>query len=188
VPEDYDPNISYALVVWLHPTGDPMEEAIRRIWPELCKKHHFIVLAPKAENPTGWLTSEADSIKGDIREMLRTYTIDRQKVVVHGMGNGANLALYLAFDARDLVRGAAAVGGVLPIEPKESVAHQRLSFFLIGGAKDPVVEGIRASKPKLTEKRFSVLYHEIADHGNGYVNDADLLRQLARWIDSLDRI
>jgi serine protease Do len=188
VPEDYDPNISYALVVWLHPIGDPMEPAIRRLWPELCQKHHLILLAPKAENPSGWLTSEADFIKADIRALLQDYTIDRQRVVVHGLGNGADLALYLAFDARDLVRGVAAVGGVLSQPPKENAADQRLAFFLIGGAKDPVIEGIRATPQKLSEKHFPVRYREIADHGNGYVSDAELLQELARWIDALDRI
>jgi S1-C subfamily serine protease/predicted esterase len=188
VPEDYDPNVSYALMVWLHPAGNPMERDISRLWAELCRKHHIIILGPKAENPTGWLTSEADDIKNDMREILAAYTIDRQKVFLHGMGNGGNLALYLAFDARDLVRGAATVGGVLTNPPKEHVPGQRLSFFLIAGTKDPAYEAIKASQPPLAEKRYPVIYRELPGHGNGYINDAELLRELARWADALDRI
>jgi S1-C subfamily serine protease/predicted esterase len=188
VPEDYDPNISYALLVWLHPRGDAMQENILRIWRDLCKQHRIILLGPKAENPTGWLTSEVDSIKGDIREMLANYTIDRQRIVLHGLGNGSSLALYMAFDARDLGRGVAAIGGVMQNQPKENLAHQRLSFFLVAGGKDPDFEAIKTNKPRLEEKRFPIISHELPDHGNGYLTDAELLRKLARWIDSLDRL
>jgi len=188
VPDDYDPNISYALLVWLHPRGDAMQENMLRIWRDLCKQHRIILLGPKAENPTGWLTSEVDSIKGDIREMLANYTIDRRRIVLHGLGNGATLAFWMAFDARDLVRGVATIGGVMQNEPKVNLAHQRLSFFLVAGGKDPDFEAIKANTPRLAEKRIPVLGHELAEHGNGYLNDAELLRKLARWIDSLDRI
>lgn len=188
VPEDYDPNISYALIVWLHPKGDAMQEAILRVWRDLCKERHFILLAPKAENPTGWLTSEADAIEADIREAIANYTIDRQRIVLHGHGQGATLAYFLAFDARDLVRGVASVGGVPPAPPKANAAHQRLSFFVMAGAKDPDIEAIRATEPQLTQKKFPVVYREVPDQGSGYLVDADFLRELVRWVDSLDRL
>jgi len=188
VPEDYDPNISYALVVWFHPAGDSMEAGIRKLWSGLAAKHRFIILAPKAENETGYITSEVDIIKADIREVLSHYTIDRQRVILHGMGNGGNLAFYLAFDMRDTVRGVATVGGALTNPSKPNVANQRCSFFLIAGARDPWIEAIRTSPPKLTEHNHPVIYKEIPDQGNGYILDADLMRQLIRWIDSLDRL
>ncbi len=189
VPEDYDPNISYALVVWLHPTGDTMTEAILRIWRELCGKHHFILLGPKSvTEELHWRTTEADDLKRDIRELLGQYTIDRQRIVVHGMGQGGNTAFFLGFDARDLVRGVATIGGMLQSQLKENIAGQRLSFFIVGGAKDPIIEGIRATQKRLAEKRFPVISHEIEDQGSGYFTDAERIRELARWIDSLDRL
>jgi S1-C subfamily serine protease/predicted esterase len=187
VPENYDPNISHALIVWLHPAGDALTTDMQRLWPDLCKKHYLIFLAPKAENPTGWLTSEVDLIKGDIRELMAEYTIDRQRVVAHGLGNGGTLALYLGFDARDRIRGVAAFGGLLQNLPKDT-SGPRLSFFLVGGTKDPAIEGIRAVKPQLAEKKFPVLYRELPDLGTGYVTDPGVLRELLRWIEGLDRI
>ena len=90
VPDDYDPNVSHGILVWLHPAGDPLEDVIKKTWRDLCSKHHLILLAPKAENPTHWLTSEADFVTGEIRKLMETYTVDPQRVVLHGMGNGAN--------------------------------------------------------------------------------------------------
>jgi S1-C subfamily serine protease/predicted esterase len=188
VPENYDPNVSHALVIWLHPRGDAMQEPMLRIWRELCEQQHLILFAPKAENPTGWLTSEADSIKGDVRNLLSTYTIDRQRIVLHGLGGGATLAYWLAFDARDLVRGVAAIGGTMLNEPKDSVAHQRLAFFLVAGGKDPDIEAIKTIKPRLTLKLYPVISEELPEHGNGYLTDAEQIRKMVRWIETLDRL
>ncbi len=188
VPEDYDPNISYALMVWLHPAGNPMAAPVQQAWKDLCKKHHIIVLAPNADNPTGWLTSEADAVKNDLREVLGQYTIDRQRVLTHGLGNGGDMALYVAFDTRDLIRAAASVGGVLQISPKDPAAGQRLSFYLVAGTRDPALENIRATRKKLEEKKYPVTFKEIPNLGTAYLEGAEAFAELARWIDSLDRL
>jgi S1-C subfamily serine protease/predicted esterase len=188
VPENYDANISYALMVWFHPAGDSMEAGMRKLWGDIATKHRFIILAPKAENETGYITSETDAIKADIRDILAQYTVDRQRVVLHGMGNGGNLAFYLAFDMRDTVRGVATVGGALTNPAKPNVANQRCSFFMVAGARDPWIDAIRASHPRLTQQNLPVIYKEIPEQGNGYILDADLIKQLTRWIDSLDRL
>src|SRR5207302_1105811 len=57
VPEDYDPNISYGVVIWLQPAGETMQEGILSVWKPVCNQHHLILMAPKAENAQGWLTS-----------------------------------------------------------------------------------------------------------------------------------
>jgi S1-C subfamily serine protease/predicted esterase len=187
VPENYDPNISHGLVIWLHPAGDTMEQAMLRLWQDLCKKHHLILYGPKAENPTGWLTSEADLIREDLRKIAAEYTLDRSRIVTHGLGQGASFALYLAFDARDQVRGAAVFGGALPNLPRD-LSGPPLSFFLVGGGRDPEIEAFRAVKPALEERKFPVHYRELPEHGNGYVTDPGVLRTLISWIEGLDRI
>jgi S1-C subfamily serine protease/predicted esterase len=188
VPETYDANISHGLVIWLHPPGDPMEEAILALWRDLCKKHHLILFAPKAENPTGWLTSEADLIREDLRTLQAEYTLDPARIVAHGLGQGASFALFLAFDASDLVRGVAGFGGELPELPKDTPAGLRLSFFLVGGGRDPEIEAFRAIAPALRARKLPVHLRELPEHGNGYVTDPGVLRALLSWIEGLDRI
>lgn len=187
VPETYDPNVSHGLIIWLHPPGDSMEQAMLRVWQDLCKKHHLILYGPKADNPTGWLTSEADFIKADLRKILADYTIDRSRIVTHGLGQGASFALYVAFDSREWVRGAAVFGGALPTLPRDLTGLQ-LSFFLVGGGRDPEIEAFRAIKPAMEERKFPVNYRELPEHGNGYVTDPGVLRSLLSWIEGLDRI
>lgn len=188
VPDDYDPNISYALLLWLHPAGkgkDKDIESFQEAWEDLCKDNHIIFVAPVSSNDRGWLGSEADGIQQIVKDVLGQYTIDRQRVVAHGMDVGGQMAFYLAFNSPGLFRGVATTGAILASQIKES-ADQRLAFFLAAGAKDPIVKDIQESKNKLADRRFSVVYREIPNMGHQYLNDTTLL-ELGRWVDSLDR-
>jgi S1-C subfamily serine protease/predicted esterase len=190
VPENYDPNVSHALVVWLHPAGKVSDrdiDAFINTWSGDCAGRHFIVLGPKAESETGWLASEAGIVLEEMQTVMDQYTIDPQRVVVHGMGNGGQMAFYLGFHSRNVVRGVAVTGAALSIEPPESALSQRLSFFVAAGDNDPLAKSILETKPKLAKQKFSVIYREIPNMGRQYL-DAQTLEELIRWIDSLDRL
>jgi poly(3-hydroxybutyrate) depolymerase len=190
IPENYDPNVSHALVVWLHPAGKVSDrdiEAFVNTWSGDCADRHFIVLGPKAENESGWLASEADVVLEEVQAVMEQYTIDPQRVVVHGMGNGGQMAFYLGFHSRNVVRGVAVTGAALTIQPPDNLPSQRLSFFVVAGDKDPLAKSIMETKPKLAKRKFSVVYREIPDMGRQYL-DAQTLEEIIRWIDSLDRL
>jgi S1-C subfamily serine protease/predicted esterase len=189
VPDDYDPNIAYALVVWLHPPGkgkDRETEALIADWEDFCSEQHVILACPRAESEAGWLGSEADFVLQVIRDLANEYTIDRQRVIAHGMGIGGQMAFYLGFNARDVIRGVVTTGAALNNPAKDNVANQRLSFFLIVGSKDPLAEAMAETRSKLIEHRFPVRYREVPDRGHQYLDRASL-HELVRWIDALDR-
>jgi S1-C subfamily serine protease/pimeloyl-ACP methyl ester carboxylesterase len=190
VPDNYDPNISYALVLWLHPVGKGKEkdfEDFKDMWEIDCTDRHMILVAPKADSDTGWVASEADALQQVVHEVMEQYTIDRQRVVAHGMGVGGQMALYLAFHSRDLVRGVATTGAVLSAsQPKTVVPNQPLSFFIVAGNKDPLVKAIAESKDRLVADKFSVVYRELGNHGTQYL-DEKTQAELVNWIDALDR-
>src|SRR5216684_9110700 len=185
VPEDYDPNIAYALLVWLHPAGKGTEKEIKKVantWDQICQDRHMILVCPQAQNETGWLRNEAGFILEVIQDLMSTYTIDRQRVVAHGWGSGGQQAFYLGFQARDVIHGVATTGAVLSGPVPDSAPNQRLSFFVVAGGKDPIAQAIAETKTKLTDKKLTVVYREIPDMGSQYL-DADTLAELARWID-----
>ncbi|HEV3079462.1 MAG TPA: PDZ domain-containing protein [Gemmataceae bacterium] len=189
VPENYDPNIAHALVIWLHPAGkakDKETETVLASWEDFCSDNHVILLCPRSESESGWLGSEVDFIQQVARDVIGEYTIDRQRVVAHGMGMGGQMAYYLAFNARNLVRGVAPVGAALSNPPKDNVANERLAFFITAGGKDPALPAIQEGKTRLAEHKFPVVYREIADRGSEYL-DAATLQELVRWLDALDR-
>jgi serine protease Do len=189
VPKDYDAGISYALVIWLHPAGKGREKETENLitaWEDFCNENHIILLCPRAESESGWLASEAEFIQQIAQDVMGEYTIDRQRIIAHGMGIGGQMAYYLGFNARDLIRGVATTGAVLTNPVKENVAGQRLSFFIVAGGKDPLAQAIAETKTKLSAHKYPVVFREIAEMGNQYF-DVVTLHELIRWIDSLDR-
>ncbi|MFL5339519.1 MAG: PDZ domain-containing protein [Gemmataceae bacterium] len=189
VPENYDPNVSHGLVIWLHAAGKGGKDAdnVVEIWQEYCERYHLILVGPRAENDSGWVASESEFIAGTARDLMNEYTIDRQRVVVHGMGIGGQMAFYLAFHARDLIRGVATSSAILATQVKETVQSQRLAFFVVAGGKDPLTPDIKKSQAALGEKKHPVIFREIAEMGREYL-DRKTLEEIIRWIDSLDRM
>jgi serine protease Do len=190
VPRNYDPNISYAMLIWLHPVGKDKkedDENIQDAWLDFCRNNHIILVAPKAENKTGWVSSESDVVAEVARDVMATYTVDKRRVVVHGMGVGGQFAYYLGFHNRDLVRGVAATGAGLANAAKEKLPNQPLAFYLHTGSKDPLKDSVVETRTKLIEQKYPVVYREDKDAGHQYLDDK-ALEELARWIDSLDRL
>ncbi|MFO0805368.1 MAG: PDZ domain-containing protein [Gemmataceae bacterium] len=188
VPDNYDPNTSHGVLVWFHPVGKAKDgELMARTFREFCEDHHYIVMGPKANNPQGWLPSETEAVVQDVRKVLAQYTTDKTRVVAHGMGNGGQMAFYVAFNARDVFRGVATLGATLGTPPKDNVANQPLAFHLSVGDKDPAIKDVEASKQALQEKRFPVVYRLMNESGKEYY-DLKIFTELLVWLDSLDRI
>jgi S1-C subfamily serine protease len=188
VPDDYDPNIAYALVVWLHPPGkhkDDDLESVAALWEEHCAANKLILVMPISENETGWLPGESNVVVESIRDTMKRYTIDPRRIVAHGLGIGGQMALHIGFSERELIRGVAVVGAVTT-NIKDNQAAQRLAFFLAAGELDPLAKSVAESRTKLAEKKYSVFYLEMANRGREYLEAAHL-HQLVRWIDLLDK-
>jgi serine protease Do len=192
VPRNYDPNRSYGLVVWLHPADVQGRDAddVTDIWAPYLREFNMIMVGPVSKAKEGWSPSELDGILSDVQDVTGQYTIDRQRVICHGPGIGGQMAYYLGFNAREVIRGVATHAAVLATQPKDTVPSQRLQFFIVAGEKDPIVKDIQGSKPKLTEKKYPVIYREIANLGKQYIDaeeDETTLQELLRWMDTLDR-
>ncbi len=188
VPENYDPNTAHALVVWLHPPGKHRDDDVddfTDLWSDYCKDQNIILVQPVSDKESGWVPSDLDFVLEAIRDVQNRYTVDRQRIVTHGLGVGGQMALYLGFQIRDLVRGVATSGAVAT-QVKENQPGQRLSFYLAGGDRDPIIKSIAESRSKLTQRNFPTVFRELPERGREYFPDA-VLRELVRWIDCLDR-
>ena len=190
VPKDYDPNTAYALVVWLHPAGRFKEDDMDKLsskWESYCEDNHIIMVCPTTEAENGWAPADSEFIQEAVKAATDGYTIDKRRIVAHGMGIGGQMAIYLGFHNRALFRGVATTGAALTGNPKERVANQSLAFFLAVGEKDPIKDAVKDTKAKLSENKFSVIHRVMADVGHEYLT-TDVLEELVRWIDSLDRM
>lgn len=189
VPKNYTPNVSHGLLLWLHDSGSGGRDAkdVVKTWERFCELHRCIIVGPKSGSNTGWVASETEGIIADLNDVLGQYTIDRQRIVAHGIGTGGQMAYYLGFNARQLIRGVATSSAALGTQPKDNVPGEPLAFFIVGGDKDPAIKDIRETRPQLVAKRFPVVYRELKDFGKQYL-DERTFAELQAWIDSLDRI
>jgi serine protease Do len=189
VPSDYNPEISYALVVWLHLPGsfsDDESEKVTDRWDDFCKENHIILAGPITEQEGGWTPSDTDLVLEAVRDATTNYTVDKNRIVAHGVGNGGQMAFSLAFRAREVFRGAATHGAVLA-EPLENLPEQRLAFYVAAGERDPVLKAIAETRAKLVNKNFPVLYRVFPNRGREYLDD-NAFAEMVRWIDALDRM
>jgi serine protease Do len=189
VPDNYDRNKSYGVIVWFHNTGKGGKDAkdMKKIWEDYCDSANFIVIGPQSKTGNEWVATELEGVTQTINQALQPYTIDRSRIVVHGMGNGGSMALYAAFNARDLVRGCCVSGAVLPGSAKDNLPAQPLAFYVVAGDKDPLLKEIRETNDKLKAKKFPVLFRELKDFGKEYLDQPTLV-EICKWLDSLDRI
>jgi S1-C subfamily serine protease len=190
VPTNYNPDVAYSIVVWLHPPGRNKQDDINDFtdaWEAFCEDNHLILIGPAAAAESGWTPGESEFVQEAVNFVAGQYTVDRRRIVAHGMGIGGQMAFYLGFNKRDLFRGVATTGAALGSNPKERVANQPLSFFVVAGGKDPLKDGVKATKEKLTEHKYPAIHREIPNMGHQYLN-LETLKELVRWIDSLDRM
>jgi len=189
VPDNYDKNKSYGVVIWFHNTGKGGKDAkdMKKIWEDYCDSANFIIIGPQSKTGNEWVATETEGVVQTINQALQPYTIDRSRIAVHGMGNGGSMALYLAFNARDLVRGCCVSGAVLPGNAKENLPNQPLAFYIVAGDKDPLVKEIKETNDKLKAKKFPTIYKELKAFGKEYL-DQPTLQEICAWLDSLDRI
>jgi predicted esterase len=194
VPEDYDPSTTHAVLIWLHPTGkngDKDAEDFVSTWTSYADESRIVILCPANLAGRRWHASDADWILRALEDEEGLYALDLRRVVAHGMEDGAELALALAFRPRSPVRGAATVGALVG-EPPEKVADSGpLSFFLAVGARDPEKEAAARTRQRLAAARYPVTYREVPRMGAEYIDGkagVSTMEELARWIDSLDRL
>ena len=189
LPDNYDKNKSYGVIIWQHDVGKGGKDGkdMFKIWERYCDSANFILIGPQAKNGVDWVATETEELVQTINQAIAGFTIDRSRVVVHGMGNGGSMSMYLAFNARDLIRATVVSGAVLNGNAKDNLPNQPLSLFVVAGDKDPLIKEIKETNEKLKLKKFPVIYRELKDFGKEYL-DQTTLEEICNWLDALDRI
>lgn len=187
VPEDFNPEFKYSLLVWLHPGGDTMEAAMLKVWQTFCDERGIILVAPKAAQIAGWTPDEMEFVKDTVENFIEKYSIDRARVAVHGYGSGAAFAYQAAFKHRELFRGVATVAAPLMTPPPDNEPDFRVQFYLLSGDNDPLHGGVVATAKGLRDLKFPVVHTTMEGVGHKYPS-ADYVSDIAVFIDSLDRI
>ncbi len=186
VPEKYAPDVPYGVVVWLHaPGGFDWKELLAR-WKPLCDRHDLILVAPKSSDPARWAPAEAALVGRLLMEVASNYNVDPARIVVHGYEGGGSLAFLAAQRNRDMIRAVAAVEASPAGAPFENDPVRRLAIYMAWADKSPAARTIERAVAALRKMKIPVTVKNLGEVSR-YL-DADELAELARWIDTLDRI
>jgi serine protease Do len=186
VPEQYNPQYGYTLLVWLHPAADTMEAAMMRLWQTECDRRGIILVAPKAADISGWTPGEAEAVRAVVEAMQAAYTIDPARIVAHGHAGGGQFAWFTAFKHRDLFRGIMVSSSPLRQPPPDNDPTQRQQVLLLRGEVDALRAAIDQTAAGLRKLKFPVTLTPVPEIGEQYPDAA--IESMIQWIDALDRI
>ena len=189
VPETYSNHDSWGLVVWIAPARDTMEATILKHWQALCEERRLIIVAPLPAETTGFNPNDLMAARQVLEYFFKTYNVDRNRVVVHSFARGGGFAAVLAFENREQVRGLALASSLLGGAPPESHPNFPFHFFFAYNDTGPACERFHEVSKVLREMKYSVTVQTTNATGRAPAYpSATATAELARWVDSLDRI
>ena len=158
IPTNYRHDMPHALIVWLQAPGKPDNEDLQAQWIALAEQYHAIVLAPQSADPARWNPSEVDFIRKTIDNILSLYTIDRNRIVVHGQQAGGSMSYLVGFAHRDLIRGVAPVDAALPARAaiKANDPGERLAFYTFNVKESKLAKASAVGVKRLTTAKYPV--------------------------------
>ena len=179
VPENYDPNVAYALVIWLHPAGKNKERRRRRLHltsgSDFCEDNHLILVGPKADNENGWTPR-----RGRVRAGSgqggdgRLHASTSGRVVAHGMGVGGEMAFYLGFHDRAPVPRRGDDRGAADQQPRRRSVADAAAGVLPRRRRQGPAQGRDQGQPDEAgaTHKYPAVYREIQDMGHQYLDAA----------------
>ncbi|MCH7987779.1 MAG: PDZ domain-containing protein, partial [Planctomycetes bacterium] len=180
VPDDYNPDYEYGLMVWIHPNGKTMEADILDYWSLICQQRGLLLLAPKAEKTSAWNMNEAGFVKDSIEHFRETYSVNARRLFLHGFGKGGGFTYHLAFKYRDVFRGISVVNSALQKAPPENHPDYRLQFHLVSGTENPEHRAVESLVKRLQQMKYPASFTVIEDGDESYPGGEALL-EIARW-------
>jgi hypothetical protein len=193
LPPEYHPLRSYPAVIALHSgrEGSPAERTLSAAqwWGAEAAKRGYIVIAPEyglRDKAVEYRYSPAEhaAVELAIRDGLRRFSIDSNRVFIGGVLNGANMAWDFGLGHPDLFAGAAVISG---LPAKYVWVHKdntrRLPFYLAMGDLAPTETSLIFDLGKsLITKKFDVTYVEYYRRGL-----EDLPEEAVNIFDWMDR-
>jgi len=201
LPDDYDPQKIYPLVVGLHGYGAKGESFIR-LWDAFDNKD-FIYACPETFYPfnlgkeTGysWFTWTDDEemnkqietkteeyVEKVTRELMDKYQIS--DIYLMGFSQGCGLTYTTGIRYHDLYKGLICFGGWLNMDrlsDDDLTSAKELKVFIAHGNEDKMVEFKEGefAKKKLTEMGYEIKFHEFE---GGHRVSREALQDAQKWL------
>jgi pimeloyl-ACP methyl ester carboxylesterase len=107
--------------------------------------------------------------------------------VVHSFGRGGAFATVFAYGTRERFRGLALCGSPPAAPPPDNHPSYPFKFLFVSPDKDRLAERIRRAAEILRKMKYPVTLVTAEGSERSYPAE-ETISELARWIDSFDRI
>jgi poly(3-hydroxybutyrate) depolymerase len=187
LPASHEADRALSAMLWLQSPGEAKPEVVIKQWQSVCDRDGILLVVPTPAESDRWERNEFDYLRRLSEHVSANYKIDPNRFVVAGQGSGGSLAWLVAFVSRDLFHGAVSIAAPLPrtLRVPQNDPTQRLSILAALSANKEAAIPISLGLKKVTEAGFTVTPITTANAA-GQLSD-DERKQIARWLDSLDR-
>ena len=188
VPPGGDAPRSYGVIVYLVAPGKVDRDALVEKWKTDCDRRNLILLVPLPRVSSRWLPTEVGFIRKALDQVADQYDVDPTRVVVNGEQAGGAMAYLVAFRHRDVVRGVAVQDASLSrrLRLPHNDPVERVAFYMTLAEKSQLADRIRAGAERLAAMKYPVTLKHLGDVPRD-LNKSERA-ELARWIDTLDRL
>ncbi len=186
IPENYDPAVPHGLVMWFHGSNEFDIDKLVAQWKPACTGDHVILLAPRTAPPDKWNLRDLALARGLLSQIQSKYTVDATRIVAMGQEDGGTLAGLLAYSERETVRAVVAIDAPLVSRPPENDPAHRLAFYVARPSKGVSTNKIDETIELLRTMKYPVSVKDLGEKPRSLNAEEQL--ELARWLDTLDRI
>lgn len=186
VPASYDPTTPAGLCVWLHGSEGLDEKALVGRWKAICERDRVLLLIPKATSGKRWEFGEFVVVGKFLAMVSHDYQLDPTRIVLAGQQTGGTVAYLAAFQKPERIHGVATLDATMVGQPPEAEPLRRLAFFLAETPKPAPAQATATAAKRLRALKHPVTEEKLGAEASDPV--AAWVPNLARWLDSLDRI
>ena len=178
VPDTYESTLP--LLIALHGGGGSKDWNLEE-W-EVARRRGWLVLLPQSTHvifPNAyWWAEDLPGRLGDIRihyeDILQSYPIDRNRIVIAGMSQGSGMAIYTALGGEIPIRGFISVAvGWSDTASIASVAdnHRNVRGYFVIGEKDHTLQSAREIQAILRDHNVSFIEEVHPELGHEFPQD-----------------
>ncbi|MDA0834830.1 MAG: alpha/beta hydrolase-fold protein [Planctomycetota bacterium] len=196
IPENYEPRYAYPLIVWLHSEGSS-ERQLLDLMPKISDRNYIGVSIRGALPDPNALPGQyrwgqtpsqcfatANEIDNVIRPIQERFHVNSSRVYLAGFGNGASMALQVAFSHPERFAGVAALGGLWPknFTPLANYRELRETRVLMGTGRNDSQTSINAVSRAAHLLHAAGLQPAVREYDASHELTAEMLTDVNHWV------
>ncbi len=180
------------MIVVLHGMGGSGDGTVEKWAQRLGGK--FIVVCPTYPMGAWWSKTAEEIVLRLIQETQEKYPVDRNRIFLSGLSNGAVGSFMIGMNYPDYFAGIVPIaGGITERLMTFLVNLNNTPVYMIHGAKDPIfpVAYLRRVNKILSDMKYPVIFREHQEsgmaHGGHFLPEAEIAPMVA-WLSVQERI